>query len=186
MSTYGYAPYPDAATPQPNTALFSVSGDFAAIEGKFKINDSLHIECEIGGELDVGGRLVIGESGVVNADVRTVDALIMGTFSGTLMATGNVEIAATGKVSGNIKTDSLVITKGGFFTGSVARIDHPKERETPALEWKLEGKKQELVSVVVEEFRDRLDDVEDSVSLEPPVKPKQALDPPAKSRQISA
>jgi cytoskeletal protein CcmA (bactofilin family) len=173
MSTYGYAPYPDAATPQPNAALLTVSGDFASIDGKLKINDSLHIECEIGGELDVGGRLVIGENGVVNAEVRTVDALILGTFEGTLMATGNVEIAATGKVMGNIKTDSLVITKGGFFTGTVTRIDQPRERETSPLEWKTEGRKQEIVSVVVEEFRDRFDEAADAGALEQTIQPKQ-------------
>jgi cytoskeletal protein CcmA (bactofilin family) len=40
-----------------------------------------------------------------------------------MTATGNVEIAATGRVSGNIKTDSLVITKGGSFKGNVIKIN---------------------------------------------------------------
>src|SRR5262245_59916896 len=40
-----------------------------------------------------------------------------------MIATGNVEIAATGRVSGNIKTDSLVISKGGCFRGNVAKIN---------------------------------------------------------------
>ena len=151
MTNYNYTPYPDQAATPANAPLFSVTGDYASIEGKFKINDSLHVECEIGGELDVGGRLVIGESGVVNADVRTVDALIMGSFEGNLVATGNVEIAASGKVMGNVKTDSLVIAKGGVFTGNVARIDRPKEREVAASDRK-KDKKQDLVAAVVGEF----------------------------------
>jgi cytoskeletal protein CcmA (bactofilin family) len=93
------------------------------MEDTFEIADSIQIECAVGGELRVGGKLVIGEKGVVNANVETVDAIIMGHYDGNMTATGNVEIAATGRVSGNIKTDSLVISKGGFFNGNVAKIN---------------------------------------------------------------
>jgi cytoskeletal protein CcmA (bactofilin family) len=109
---------------QPTTpmTLLTVVGDQARMEGKFEIADSIQIECEVGGELNVGGKLVIGEKGVVTANVQTVDALIMGQYEGNMVATGNVEITATGRVSGNIETDSLVISKGGFFNGNVIKI----------------------------------------------------------------
>jgi cytoskeletal protein CcmA (bactofilin family) len=106
-----------------SATLLTVIGETAKMEGKFDIADSIQIECEIGGELRVGGKLVIGERGVVNANVETVDAFIMGHYDGNMTATGNVEIAATGRVSGNIKTDSLVISKGGFFNGNVSKIN---------------------------------------------------------------
>lgn len=102
--------------------LLTVVGESAKMDGKFDIADSIQIECEVGGELKVGGKLVIGEKGVVDANVETVDAVIMGRYAGNMTATGNVEIAATGRVSGNIKTDSLVISKGGLFKGNVAKI----------------------------------------------------------------
>jgi cytoskeletal protein CcmA (bactofilin family) len=73
------------------------------------------------GELSVGGKLVIGEKGVVNANVQTVDAIVMGVYEGNMIATGNVEIAETGRVTGNIETDSLVISKGGFFNRNVVK-----------------------------------------------------------------
>jgi cytoskeletal protein CcmA (bactofilin family) len=107
----------------PRVPLLTVVGDTAKMEGKFQIADSIQIECEVGGELLVGGKLVIGEKGVVNANVETVDAIILGQYDGNMTATGNVEIAATGRVSGNIKTDSLVISKGGCFRGNVAKIN---------------------------------------------------------------
>ena len=107
--------------------LLTVVGEHAKMEGKFEIADSIQIECEIGGELQVGGKLVIGEKGVVNANVQTVDAIIMGHYDGNMVASGNVEIAATGRVSGNIQTDSLVISKGGFFNGNVTKINEPTQ-----------------------------------------------------------
>jgi cytoskeletal protein CcmA (bactofilin family) len=101
-------------------------GQRCRVEGKFDVADSIQIECEVGGELTVGGRLVIGEHGTVTANVRTVDAVVKGRYEGNMVATGNVEITATGRVNGNIETDSLVISQGGFFNGNVAKI-HDQE-----------------------------------------------------------
>jgi len=112
--------------------LLTVVGEAAKMDGKFDIADSIQIECEVGGELKVGGKLVIGEKGVVDANVETVDAVIMGRYAGNMTATGNVEIAATGRVSGNIKTDSLVISKGGLFKGNVAKITEEPGAASPA------------------------------------------------------
>jgi cytoskeletal protein CcmA (bactofilin family) len=109
-------------TPTAPTTLLAIVGQQSRVEGKFEVADSIEIECENGGELTVGGRLVIGEQGVVSADVHTVDAVIRGRYDGNMVATGNVEIAAAGRVSGNIETDSLVISQGGFFNGTVAKI----------------------------------------------------------------
>ena len=128
---------PVKAVPAPSTdngkpvsiTLLTVVGEHARMEGKFDITDSIQVECEVGGELNVGGKLVIGEKGVVNANVQTVDAIIMGHYEGNMIATGNVEIAETGRVSGNIQTDSLVISKGGFFNGNITKMN-----ETPSLQ----------------------------------------------------
>src|SRR5687768_3107568 len=114
-------------TPNP-VPLLTVVGETAKMEGKFQIADSIQIECEVGGELVVGGKLVIGQKGVVNANVQTVDAIIMGHYEGNMIATGNVEIAETGRVSGNIQTDSLVISKGGFFNGNITKMNENAER----------------------------------------------------------
>jgi cytoskeletal protein CcmA (bactofilin family) len=129
------APKPTALAPAnghaPNPVpLLTVVGDTAKMEGKFQIADSIQIECEVGGELVVGGKLVIGEKGVVHANVQTVDAIIMGRYDGNMVATGNVEIAASGRVSGNIQTDSLVISKGGFFNGNVTKINEESSADS--------------------------------------------------------
>ena len=117
---------PSAGDPSP---LLTVMGNDAKLEGKFDIADSIEIECEVGGELKVGGKLIIGQRGSVRAAVQTVDAIIHGEYEGSMMATGSVEITPTGRVDGNIETDSLVISKGGSFNGNVAKL---KESEAVA------------------------------------------------------
>ena len=109
------------------SALLTVMGGDARLEGKFDITDSIEIECKVGGELKVGGKLVIGERGSVHADVRTVDAIIHGEYEGNMVATGSVEISPSGRVDGNIETNSLVISKGGFFNGNVVKLKETEE-----------------------------------------------------------
>ena len=122
--------------------LLTVVGEHARMEGKFDITDSIQIECEVGGELNVGGKLVIGEKGTVNANVQTVDAIIMGHYEGNMIATGNVEIAETGRVSGNIQTDSLVIAKGGFFNGNITKMNENAQKIV-AIDEKRAGQQQQ-------------------------------------------
>jgi cytoskeletal protein CcmA (bactofilin family) len=119
-------------SPGTPVTLLSVTGQTAKMTGKFEIADSLHVECEVGGELIVGGQLVIGERGEVNAAVRTVDAIIHGTYEGDMIASGTVEITVTGKVTGNIETDSLVIAKGGFFNGNVVKKSRSASASAPS------------------------------------------------------
>ena len=121
----------DDEHPAASVPLLAVVGEHAKLEGKFEIADSIQIECEVGGELTVGGKLVIGEKGIVHANVHTVDATVMGQYEGNLVASGSVEIAPTGRVTGNIQTDSLVISKGGFFNGNVTKMQEAEAAQRP-------------------------------------------------------
>ncbi len=107
--------------------LLTITGQNAVIEGKFKVSRAIEIDCEVKGQLDVDGQLIIQRNGYVNADVKTIDAEIIGKYEGNMEATGNVEIKETGFVNGNIKTDSLIISKGGVFAGNVVRITEGKD-----------------------------------------------------------
>ena len=113
----------------PEGPLLAVLGSAARLEGKFTIADSIEIECEVAGEINVEGKLIVGEHGIVRANVHTVDALIQGLYEGDMVATGDVEITDTGRVSGNIETDSLVISKGGFFNGNVSKMKKGRQGE---------------------------------------------------------
>ncbi|MHB1376211.1 MAG: bactofilin family protein [Candidatus Humimicrobiaceae bacterium] len=112
---------------EPQKALLTIKGDSARIEGKLVISKSIEVDCEIHGELIVDGQLIIQQSGYVNADVKTIDATINGAYEGNMEATGNVQITQSGKVNGNITTDSLIIEKGGIFSGNVSRIKNEND-----------------------------------------------------------
>ena len=102
--------------------LLTITGDSAVLDGKFKISQSIEIDCELKGKLTVDGKLTILGNGFVSADVKTIEAEIIGKYEGNMEASGNVEIKETGVAVGNIKTDSLIINKGGIFSGNVTRM----------------------------------------------------------------
>jgi cytoskeletal protein CcmA (bactofilin family) len=102
--------------------LLTIVGDYAVLDGKFKISQSIEIDCELKGKLAVDGKITIQQNGFVSADVKTKEAEIIGRYVGDMEATGNVVIRESGIAMGNIKTDSLVINKGGIFTGNITRI----------------------------------------------------------------
>ena len=128
----GPLPASENGKPTASVPLLTIIGERARMDGKFDIADSIQVECEVGGELNVGGKLVIGEKGIVHANVQTVDAIVLGHYAGNMIATGNVEIAETGRVTGNITTDSLVISKGGFFNGNVTKMNESSNGQRPA------------------------------------------------------
>jgi len=106
--------------------LLTIVGDYAVLDGKFKISKSIEIDCELKGKLTVDGKITILKNGVVSADVKTKEAEIIGKFIGDMEASDNVVITETGVAMGNTKTDSLVINKGGVFNGNITRITEPK------------------------------------------------------------
>lgn len=116
--------YPNAGGER---TLLTISGDTAKVEGKFTVSQSIEIDCEVSGELEVDGEIVIQKNGYVNADVKTINAQVIGKYEGNMEASGDVEIKETGEISGNIKTDSLIINQGGIFSGNVTRINSGKE-----------------------------------------------------------
>ncbi len=107
--------------------MFGYKKQNGAEQGGPLLTESIQIACEVVGEINVQGRLVIGDKGIVRANVNTVDALIQGIYEGKMVATGNVEITSTGQVSGDIETDSLVVSKGGLFNGNVSKLRHAAE-----------------------------------------------------------
>ncbi len=117
----------DYQSEEASRTLLTITGDSAVIEGKFKISKSIEIDCVVKGQLDVEGQVIIQRNGFVNADVKIINAEVIGRYEGNMEASGNVEIKETGIVNGNIKTDSLIINKGGIFSGSVSRISDSGE-----------------------------------------------------------
>jgi cytoskeletal protein CcmA (bactofilin family) len=97
----------------------TVIAEGVTIEGKINSPGSTRIDGTVKGEIISDKELVIGKEGKVDASVQTNNAIIAGSFSGEMKASGEVEISSTGKFNGKLvqREALLTIAKGGLFKG---------------------------------------------------------------------
>ena len=105
------------------------------IDGEVRFSDELRIDGTLSGRISSKqGRLVIGKSGSVTADIEVGTASVGGTVSGTLTATVKVEIHATGRVYGDIFAPALIIEEGAIFDGRCEMARNEKRAQEAAEE----------------------------------------------------
>ena len=99
-------------------------GDLNGFLGKgIKLQGDLHfqytfrIDGEFSGKIESNGELLVGETGVVNAEVQVSRVFVSGTLRGTVRTSTKTEITAVGKVFADVETPALVIEDGALFEG---------------------------------------------------------------------
>ncbi len=93
----------------------TVIGRGSVSEGRFRVETGVRVDGVLKGELISSGTLIVGESGVIEADVKVHDALISGRIVGTLEADEKVHLQATAAFVGKIKTRILIVEEGAIF-----------------------------------------------------------------------
>jgi len=104
------------------------------LTGDIKSEGSFRIEGELNGNLDVKGKIVIGETGFVNGDLVCENADIEGHFEGKMKVNTCLSLKSTANISGEVVTDQLVVENGAVFnatcqmSGSVKSLDGEQKK----------------------------------------------------------
>jgi cytoskeletal protein CcmA (bactofilin family) len=96
------------------------------VEGKLRGKDVL-IRGRFKGEIEVSGRLVLGEGSRVEATVVADAAEISGELKGDVKARSLV-LAEKARVQGTVDAQVLVVREGAWLSGSVAAGETEKPR----------------------------------------------------------
>lgn len=88
-----------------------------SIEGKFVSSENVRLDGLIKGEVKCSQRLVMGESGRIEGNVRTKDAVIMGTIEGELVAEGSLHLKGTAVIRGKIQAKFMTVDEGARYVG---------------------------------------------------------------------
>jgi cytoskeletal protein CcmA (bactofilin family) len=97
-------------------------GKGISIQGSVTEAERIVIEGTMESQLLQCQELAISHSGVFKGEVQVEDADIAGVFDGTLTATGNLTIRATGRVLGVARSRRLSVEDGGQLTGRMEMI----------------------------------------------------------------
>jgi cytoskeletal protein CcmA (bactofilin family) len=113
---------PQITTPQPTSARTSEESLVArddTFEGQLRTTRGVRVMGTVRGGIESSQYVYIEENAHVEADITAEEVVIAGEYSGTLTCRQRVEIRATGRVTGQIDTQKLLLHEGGFFDGEL-------------------------------------------------------------------
>ena len=95
-------------------------GKSIVISGEVKGSEDLTVDGRVEGTVILAeGRLTIGPTANLAADLSAKDVLIQGNVKGNIVATGRVELRAGCSVEGDIRASRLAVEDNAGFRGKV-------------------------------------------------------------------
>jgi len=85
------------------------------VEGTVKSESDIRIDGVIKGSLNCNAKVIIGPSGFIEGDVRCANAVIEGKFEGSLQVSELLNVRENAKVSGDVRTNKLIVQSGAIF-----------------------------------------------------------------------
>ena len=90
------------------------------MKGEITGSEDLVIEGTFEGLVQLGeGKLTIGKTAKVTADIIVGEVLIYGLVKGNVRAKSRIEIKKDGSVDGDLDTAQIMIEDGAFYRGSI-------------------------------------------------------------------
>lgn len=95
------------------------------LDGNLKAPAYVRIDGHVTGDVMVDEGLILGEKGIIAGNVITKELVVYGTIEGHLQVT-SLEIKATGKVTGEIRTQSLAVENGAVYNGNLSMAQNTR------------------------------------------------------------
>ena len=106
-------------------------GKDTQFEGKLTFHGAIRIDGHFKGEISSDGNLIVGEGGIIEANIYVSNIIISGEIHGSIIADHRIEIHPPGKVFGDIQAPTMVTHEGMTFEGNclmnqVKKVDERK------------------------------------------------------------
>jgi len=99
------------------TASTSLLSTNVKIEGQVHGEENLHVDGKIKGSIKLSGDILVGNRGVVEAEIEANNIVIQGQVTGNVSARQQLEIQPSGKLIGDCSARSIDIKEGALFEG---------------------------------------------------------------------
>lgn len=89
------------------------------LKGEISFKELMRIDGHFNGKINSEeGKLIVGDKGLVEAEVVVAIAHIQGTVNGNVSASQRIELGRASKVTGDIQTPVLMVEEGAIFDGN--------------------------------------------------------------------
>ena len=85
------------------------------IIGDIKSNADFRIDGYLNGSITTSGKVVIGKEGVIEGNIKCMNADIEGNFSGKIEASEILNLKSTAVIEGEVKISKLIVEAGANF-----------------------------------------------------------------------
>jgi cytoskeletal protein CcmA (bactofilin family) len=102
---------------QGHTSVASIIAKGTVLKGDITSDGDIRIDGTLQGNIHCTARVVIGANGVVEGDINSDNADIMGLTRGTLNVKDLLQLKGEGKVIGNIHAGRLMVEPNAQFNG---------------------------------------------------------------------
>jgi cytoskeletal protein CcmA (bactofilin family) len=85
--------------------------------GELRFRDTFRVDGKVKGKIVSERTLIVGEAGVVEADIECGFVSIRGTVRGQVLGREKIEVLAGARVIGTLTSPRLIIEEGAFFQG---------------------------------------------------------------------
>jgi cytoskeletal protein CcmA (bactofilin family) len=110
---------PTAPAPQASGGLTAFIDQGSDFEGKLSFKDTVRIDGHFRGEITSENTLIVGETGEVEATIRSRTVMIGGTVDGNIKASHQLVLHKSAVVNGDVEAGSLVVEDGAVLNGSI-------------------------------------------------------------------
>ncbi|NOU45920.1 MAG: polymer-forming cytoskeletal protein [Bacteroidales bacterium] len=101
----------------------NIIGQGTTIKGDIESSGDFRIDGQLTGSIKVGGRLVIGPSGIVAGSMKCQNADISGHVKADMQVDELTAMKSTAVIEGDLETGRLTIEVGAKFRGKCEMID---------------------------------------------------------------
>lgn len=102
----------------------TIIGATVSVEGNFVGSGDVVVDGRVSGTLKTSKNLRIGETAQVKADVEAANIVVAGEIRGHVTCGGRIEVLASGKIFGNVDTQTIVVAHGAVLHGKVSMAGH--------------------------------------------------------------
>ena len=95
----------------------------SSFEGKLSFKDTVRIDGHFTGEIASENTLIVGESGEIQATIRSKTVVVSGSVMGDVIASRKLVLHKTARLEGNVDTPCIVMEEGALFNGHVKMAD---------------------------------------------------------------
>jgi cytoskeletal protein CcmA (bactofilin family) len=97
----------------------TVIGQDVVIKGEISVEKGLRVDGQIEGAVTTKGKVHVGKTGLLSAEVNGGSVTVEGKVKGNITATDRVTLEATSNVTGDLTATKLVVLEGASFSGKV-------------------------------------------------------------------